>query len=85
MALGLADSESAVVGAMEDVIDGAYDAASKFSPTMSVDASGVGGGYGQVSNYNFNGITINAQDRSMDDVFRELVSYANRARVMGVA
>lgn len=44
-----------------------------------VNVSAVGSG---ANSYNFNGITINAQDRSMDEVFDELVAYANRSRIM---
>lgn len=44
-----------------------------------VSVSAVGSG---ANSYNFNGITINAQDRSMDEVFDELVAYANRSRIM---
>lgn len=32
--------------------------------------------------FNFEGITINAKDRSMDDVFTELTSYAKRVKAM---
>lgn len=75
MVLGLEDSEKDVDKAMGRLMDSTYAVADGFTSSIGL-GSGIGG------SYNFSGITINATDRTMDEVFDELVAYANRSRVM---
>lgn len=77
MVLGLEDSEKEVNKAMDSLMDSTYAVADGYTATFGVAGGGSMGG-----TYNFNGITINAKDRSMDEVFAELMAYANRSRVM---
>lgn len=76
MVLGLEDSEKDVDKAMSSLLDTTYGIADDFASDINVGGSGFGG------SYNFNGITINAADRTMEEVFDELIAYANRSRVM---
>lgn len=78
MVLGLEDSEKDVNRAVDNLIDDTYSAFGGINASV-----GIGGPGGT---YNFNGITINAKDRTVDEMMAELVSYANRSRTMlGVA
>lgn len=75
MVLGLEDSQKDVDRAMNKLMDSTYAVADGFTSNLTL-GSNVGG------SYNFNGITINAQDRPMEQVMDELIRYANRSRVM---